>query len=248
MVWDVRRSADGTVIGNLARKRTYVNRYSSHIMDPVWGHLTIKMAGHAPFGAQVILNGHEYVAIAAHNEEVGFTKEGNCFTEIADPPRLAQLADTLPQDAAAGRLGQVIDRWICTACLIFGLDLADQQRTCFTYAYSATRPNTAVTCCLPTAVTWTGCSTPCWTGPGPAWTSRPCGPCSGPGYSTRQAAYDLCKLRGKQLVGKPSRTRRYYLPGPAARTISTLLTLRDHVIARSWPASRSAGTTTSRPG
>ena len=25
MVWDVRRSADGTVIGNLARKRTYVN-------------------------------------------------------------------------------------------------------------------------------------------------------------------------------------------------------------------------------
>ncbi len=41
----------------------------------------------------------------------------------------------------------------------------------------------------------------------------------------------VCKLRGKQLVGKPARTRRYYLPGPAARTISALLTLRDHVIA-----------------
>ena len=50
-------------------------------------------------------------------------------------------------------------------------------------------------------------------------------------YNTRQAAYDLRKLRGKQLVGKPPRTRRYYLPGPAARTISALLTLRDHVIA-----------------
>lgn len=49
--------------------------------------------------------------------------------------------------------------------------------------------------------------------------------------NTRQAAYDLRKLRGKQLVGKPARTRRYYLPGPAARTISALLTLRDHVIA-----------------
>ena len=33
MVWDVRRSADGAVIGGLARKRTYVNHYSFHIMD-----------------------------------------------------------------------------------------------------------------------------------------------------------------------------------------------------------------------
>ena len=49
--------------------------------------------------------------------------------------------------------------------------------------------------------------------------------------NTRQATYDLRKLRGKQLVGKPARIRRYYLPGPAARTISALLTLRDHVIA-----------------
>ena len=45
MVWDVRRSADGTVIGALARKRTYVNHYSFHIMDREWGHLVIKMAG-----------------------------------------------------------------------------------------------------------------------------------------------------------------------------------------------------------
>ena len=78
MVRDVRRSADGTVIGGLARKHTYVNHYSFHIMDRQWGHLTIKMAGHAPFAAQVILNGHEYVAIAAQGEGVGFTKEGNC--------------------------------------------------------------------------------------------------------------------------------------------------------------------------
>ena len=58
------------------------------------------------------------------------------FTEITDPAGLAQIADTLSQDAAAGRLGQVIDRWIYTACLVFGLDLADQRRTCFSYAYS----------------------------------------------------------------------------------------------------------------
>ena len=50
-------------------------------------------------------------------------------------------------------------------------------------------------------------------------------------YTVRQAAYDLRKLRGKQLVVKPGRTRRYQVPGQAARTIAALLTLRDHVIA-----------------
>jgi len=40
------------------------------------------------------------------------------------------------------------------------------------------------------------------------------------GYSIRQAAYDLRKLRGKQLVNKPGRARRYHVPPLAARTIA----------------------------
>ena len=51
------------------------------------------------------------------------------------------------------------------------------------------------------------------------------------GYTVRQAAYDLRKLRGKRLVDKPGRTRRYHVGAPAARTIAALLTLRDQVIA-----------------
>jgi hypothetical protein len=134
-VWKVRKSAAG-VITNLEKKSEYVNHYSFHIMDPAWGHLVVKMSGHPPFGAQVILNGHEYVACAAQAEGIGFAKEGNCFTEITDPDGLAQIAETLSQDAAAGRLGQVCDRWICTACLCFGLDLEEQARSGFRYAYS----------------------------------------------------------------------------------------------------------------
>jgi len=49
-------------------------------------------------------------------------------------------------------------------------------------------------------------------------------------YTVRQAAYDLRKLRGKALVSKPGRTRRYHVPPQSARTITALLTLRDHVI------------------
>jgi hypothetical protein len=51
------------------------------------------------------------------------------------------------------------------------------------------------------------------------------------GYSTRQAAYDLRKLRGKGLVVKPGRTRRYQVPTEAARCITALLALREQVIA-----------------
>jgi hypothetical protein len=52
-----------------------------------------------------------------------------------------------------------------------------------------------------------------------------------PGYTTRQAAYDLRKLRGKGLADKPGHSRRYQVPPPAARTIAGLLALREHVIA-----------------
>ena len=134
-VWKVHRSARG-VITRLEKKREHVYHYSFHIMDPAFGHLVIKMSGHPPFGAQVILNGHEWVAVAAQAEGIGFTKEGNCFTGIADPQRLARVADAWPQQAAIGRLGQACDRWIYSACLCFGLDLAEQQASGFRYAYS----------------------------------------------------------------------------------------------------------------
>ena len=69
-----------------------------------WGHITIKMAGHPPFGAQIILNGHEYVACQSRKARLPFTKENNCVTHITNPARLAKIADTLADDRAIGRL------------------------------------------------------------------------------------------------------------------------------------------------
>jgi len=386
-VWKVHRSARG-VITNIEKKREYVYHYSFHIMDPAFGHLAIKMSGHPPFGAQGMLNGHEYVAVAAQGEGIGFTKEGNCFTEIADPQHLARVADAWPRDAAVGRLGQVCDRWIYSACLCFGLDLAEQQASGFCYAYSVyqaeysrnllfrsgaqmealfdrildrtrsrldipalrtlfglkTRPHhnrkhgppaqdiviekpqyglswfqirfgrlqlkaytkgehvlrfeatvhntkelrcrrslenfaeiitllaemadrfaTTLDCAdigfLPDGVL-DELPLPAQTGTGTiagvdlnkpriraalsaalALAPAPGGftvaehaakvrtMAGHDGYTTRQAAYDLRKLRGKQLIDKPGRTRRYHVPPDGARTIAALLTLRDHVIA-----------------
>ena len=134
-VWKARRSAAG-VIRNLEKQKAFVNHFSFHIMDPTWGHVTIKMSGHPPFGAQVILNGHEYVATQAQAAGLGFTKEGNCFTAVPDPTGLAEVADALSRHETVGRLGQVCDRWIYTACTCFGLDLDEQERTGFRYSYS----------------------------------------------------------------------------------------------------------------
>src|SRR5215471_10640689 len=94
------------------------------------------MGGHPPFGAQIILNGHEYVACRAKKGRLEFSKEGNCFTQITNSTRLARIADTLADDKAIGRLSHVCERWIYSACLCFALDVEEQERTSFHYDYS----------------------------------------------------------------------------------------------------------------
>ena len=122
----------------------YVNHYSFHILDADWGHVTIKICGHAPFPAHVILNGHEYMACQARKAGIAFTKEGNCFTTISDASGLAKIADTLSQHRAIGRLSQVCERWIYS-CVCFALHFDEQRRSGFRYSTPSTRSNTAET-------------------------------------------------------------------------------------------------------
>jgi hypothetical protein len=42
----------------------------------------------------------------------------------------------LSRHETVGRLGQVCDRWIYSACACFGLDLDEQERSGFRYSYS----------------------------------------------------------------------------------------------------------------
>lgn len=157
--WHVQKTKDGR-IQNLVRKYPFVNHYHFHIMDPDWGHVTIRMSGHPPFGAQVILNGHEYISCQAAHQGVYFAKEGNCFTDIigqadgsqpaaasrcedaigplataGEKPHLTQLADALCSQNMIGPLRQVCDQWLYT-CLHFGLSFEEQKRTRFQYDYS----------------------------------------------------------------------------------------------------------------
>jgi hypothetical protein len=136
-VWEVKQSKTGQSI-DIRRKKPYpyVNHYAFHLMDPDWGHITIKLCPHPPFNAQIILNGHDYVAHQAQKAGLEFGKEGNCFTNISDPAALAQIADTLRSPNVVGQLSQVCERWIYASCLCFALPLQDQERTNFRYRYS----------------------------------------------------------------------------------------------------------------
>lgn len=95
--------------------------------------MIIKISAHPPFAAQIILNGHEYVASRAKGAGVEFTKEGNCSTHISDAAGLGRVADTSSAESAIGRLTRVCERWICT-CL--NLALESEEQTASGYQYS----------------------------------------------------------------------------------------------------------------
>src|SRR5579863_522702 len=65
-----------------------------------------------------------------------FIKAANCFTHISDAAGLAKIADTLSEPRTVGRLSQLCERWIYTACLCFALELDEQKRSGFHYQYS----------------------------------------------------------------------------------------------------------------
>jgi len=158
--WHVQKSKDGR-IQNLVRKYAFVNHYYFHILDPDWGHVTVRMSSHPPFGAQVILNGHEFVARLAQQQGLDLPQDGNCFTAIIGPADSCQAAETLPAEQAIGPLAaggdkpgltqlaetlcspnivgplrQVCDRWLYSTCLHFGLSLSEQEQSHFHYQYS----------------------------------------------------------------------------------------------------------------
>jgi hypothetical protein len=131
-VWDI--SANHHI--EKKQPMPYVNHYSFHILDAEWGHITIKISGHPPFPAQIMLNGHEYVACQARKAGITFSKQGNCFTHVSFPAALAKIAETLSEQRTIGRLRQLCDRWIYSTCLCFALDLEEQRLSGFRYQYS----------------------------------------------------------------------------------------------------------------
>ena len=116
----VKRFDNGHIDIRRKQPYPYVNHYPFHIMDPDWGHVIIRLCPHPPFNAQIILNGHEYVARQATQKGISYIKEDNCFTRVSDAAGLARIADTMRAKGSVGRMVQVCRLWIYSACLCFG--------------------------------------------------------------------------------------------------------------------------------
>ena len=91
-VWQIKNSRHGKLLIRRAKNWPLVNHYHFHILDKEWGHISIRMSGHPPFGAQVLLNGHEWLERQARKEKICYSKEGNCFVGNSDLPALNRLA------------------------------------------------------------------------------------------------------------------------------------------------------------
>jgi hypothetical protein len=133
-VWQIKKNAQAKVVIRRPRNWPLVNNYHFHLIDSQWGHITIRMSGHPPFGAQIILNGHEWVECQARQKSICCATEGNCFVEGSDLVGLSQLAEGLGGVGGLAKVAQVCDRWIYSACLCFGLSREEQQRSQFCYS------------------------------------------------------------------------------------------------------------------
>ena len=136
LVWQAKNNRDGKVVLRRPKSWPLVYHYHFHIIDPEWGHVTIRMSGHPPFGLQISLNGHEWVQRQAQKQAISWVKEGNCFVGGSDLAGINRLAQQLDGARGLALLGQVVDRWVYSACLCFALNFEQQKRSGFRYAYS----------------------------------------------------------------------------------------------------------------
>jgi hypothetical protein len=134
-IWEVKRNTDGRISEVRHRKNwPFVKHYYFHIMDREWGHVTI-ICGYPPFGAQLVLNGHEWVEREAWRKCLTAVKHGNCIVEGSDFAAVNRVAARLHQENAIGRLRSLCERWIYTTCLCFALTHEQQKRIGFAYQY-----------------------------------------------------------------------------------------------------------------
>jgi hypothetical protein len=106
--WEVKRNSDGRITEVRHRKNWPSAKHCYfHIMERV-GHVTIRMCGYPPFGAQLILNGHEWVEREARHKCLTTVKDGNCFVEGSDFAAVNRVAARLHQENAIGSANKPI--------------------------------------------------------------------------------------------------------------------------------------------
>lgn len=132
-VWKVDMTLAGK-IKNIHREKPYpfVKHYYFHIMDKDWGHVIVKICGYAPYGVQVILNGHEWVQRGLQRKGREFRCDGNCFVS-GDARLLQRLSGRMCQPGFEKKLEEVCERWVYGVVTPFAIRAEERIRTRFAY-------------------------------------------------------------------------------------------------------------------
>lgn len=136
LTWDAYTNEKGKVVLYRPKRGSLVNHYYFQIVDSQWGHITIRVCGHPPFPALIMLNAHEWVERTAAREGVNVAKHSNCFIQGSDLSGVNTIATRLLAPGAILGLAEVCERWLYSACLCFGLTREEQQRSGFHYQFS----------------------------------------------------------------------------------------------------------------
>ncbi len=98
--WYARKASTphGSFIFLWARRSVVVNHYYLYLLDGEWGPTFIKIAGYAPWGIRVWLNGHEWLKRQLSARGIAFRELDNGLERCPDPATAQALAATLGAD------------------------------------------------------------------------------------------------------------------------------------------------------
>jgi hypothetical protein len=135
-VGEVKRNGEGRITA-IRHRNSWpdVRHFFFHLIDREGGQVTIRMCSYPPFGAQVILNGHEWGERQAKRQRVAAVKDGNCFIEGSNFSALSRGASAFDRAETIAALRQLCERGIYTAGLGLALPHEDRKRSGFGYQY-----------------------------------------------------------------------------------------------------------------
>jgi len=84
-------SRPGRALFEWSRASVYVNHYYLYLLDPEWGPSFICIAGYAPWGIRIHLNGHEWLKRALARQGVRVVPLANGIRECSDPALAQRL-------------------------------------------------------------------------------------------------------------------------------------------------------------
>lgn len=91
-------SRPGRALFEWSRASVYVNHYYVYLLDPEWGPAFICIAGYAPWGIRVHLNGHEWLKRSLARSGVRVVPLDNGIRECDDPALAQRLGAGLGPD------------------------------------------------------------------------------------------------------------------------------------------------------